>query len=324
MPTIWDDAWLSTNWNAFSETWAGSAAIWAWNNGQDLARIGFGVVDVVAGIAMGTTGIGGVPGVALMYIGIDQILTGSLNLRYGRVGKNLSVIENAVFQATGNETLAVLTPGVLSLGLGWYGSIARAAAREGAAGAAGAGGLTMLGGSPVRLASTADELSQLYNALIKVATGQPFLNRARGLGYTAEQIAQLPVRITQYFEQGMLGWMRSGGWATENSLLIGRGGVLFSYASRMRHELAHVLDEIAKPGLMMRSLNRSEFGFMGFYRAEMVAFGIQLGRYNPARPWLAGFTASHNRFGLWGSVPFLTGTVYLGNELSLQFFSLFE
>ena len=78
---------------------------------------------------MRTTGIGGVPGVALMYVGIDQILQGSLNMRYGRVGKNHSVIENAVFGATGSETLAVLTPGIFSLGLGWYGSIARAAAR---------------------------------------------------------------------------------------------------------------------------------------------------------------------------------------------------
>lgn len=81
---------------------------------------------------MGITGVGGIPGAALVFVGIDHILQGSLNMRYGRVGKNLSVIEDFVFRNTGSETLAVLTPGALSLGLGWYGSLARAAAREAA------------------------------------------------------------------------------------------------------------------------------------------------------------------------------------------------
>ncbi len=81
---------------------------------------------------MGITGVGGIPGAALVFVGIDQIIQGSLNMRYGRVGKNLSVIEDFVFRNTGSEVLAVLTPGALSLGLGWYGSLARAAAREAA------------------------------------------------------------------------------------------------------------------------------------------------------------------------------------------------
>ncbi len=81
---------------------------------------------------MGITGVGGIPGAALVFVGIDQILQGSMNMRYGRVGKNLSVVEDFVFRNTGSETLAVLTPGALSIGLTWYGSLAKAAAREAA------------------------------------------------------------------------------------------------------------------------------------------------------------------------------------------------
>jgi hypothetical protein len=76
----------------------------------------------------------------------------------------------------------------------------------------------------------------------------------------------------------------------------------------MRHELGHILDEIAYPGLMARSRDPKAFGFIGYFRAEMTAFGVQLHPYNPARPWLAGLTASHNRFGYWGSVPYIGGS----------------
>ncbi len=64
------------------------------------------MVDVGVGIAMGTTGVGSIPGVALMYVGIDQILQGSMNMRYGRVGKRSSNCNaaSARFGSLGSKT----------------------------------------------------------------------------------------------------------------------------------------------------------------------------------------------------------------------------
>jgi hypothetical protein len=169
-------------------------------------------------------------------------------------------------------------------------------------------GLTMLGGTPQRLASTQAEIDALYRSLLKVANSRTFINQARQLGFSEEQIAQLPGKITQYYESGQLGWIKTGGWVDESNLLIGKSG-LFSRTGRMRHELGHVLDEIAHPGLMARSRDPRAFGFIGYFKAEMTAFGTQLHPYNPVRPWLAGLTASHNRFGYWGSVPYIGGSV---------------
>jgi len=39
--------------------------------------------------------------------GVDQIITGSLNVRYGRVGRNQSFLEDRVYRQTGNETAAI-------------------------------------------------------------------------------------------------------------------------------------------------------------------------------------------------------------------------
>ena len=153
----WDDTWANVGYTLVEDTWAGRGASWVWNNGQDVARITFGVFDVAVGIGIFWTGAGTLPGVALMAIGIDQILTGSLNIRYGRVGKNFSVLEDWVYQGTGNETAAILAPGVLSLGVGTLGSAGRLGARMGALG----GTLDFAGsilGPAVRLAGTGGEL----------------------------------------------------------------------------------------------------------------------------------------------------------------------
>ena len=262
-------------------------------------------------------------GFGLIAVGLDQIATGSINLRYGRVGQGFSIIEFGVYRATGSETAAFLTPGVLSLGFGSMGSVGRVGALGAEAGGAiPRGGLTMLGGSPQRLMSSPAEVLLLYNKLVEIAKSPTFVRRAQWLGFSTERIAQLPGRITQYYEAGMLGWIKIGGWVDESNLLIGRGG-LFSSSGRMRHELGHVLDELAHPGLMASSANPRAFGFMGYFKAEMVAFGTQLSPFNPARPWLAGLTASHNRFGYWGSIPFMAGSaigVYESERRLLNYF----
>ena len=97
-----------------------------------MARIGFGTFDVVLGVSMIWTGAGTVPGVGLIAVGLDQIATGSMNIRYGRVGQGFSIIEFGAYSATGNETVAILTPGLLSLGFGSWGSLGRLGARAGA------------------------------------------------------------------------------------------------------------------------------------------------------------------------------------------------
>jgi len=116
------------------DTWAGQAANWTWNNVQDVARIGFGTFDVILGGSMIWTGAGTLPGIGLIALGLDQIATGSMNLRYGRVGQGFSIIEFGVYSATGDATLAFLAPGVFSLGFGSLGSFGRAGMRAGAMG----------------------------------------------------------------------------------------------------------------------------------------------------------------------------------------------
>ena len=298
------------------DTWAGQGVNWTWNNGQDVARIGFGVFDVGLGASMIWTGAGTLPGIGLIAIGLDQLATGAINLRYGRIGQGFSIIEFGAYSATGNEPLAFLTPGVFSLGFGSLGSVGRLGARAGGL-LEGPGGLTMLGGSPRRLASTQAQLDGLYQRLIQVANSTTFMSRAKKLGFTEGQLSQLPGEISRYHEFGLLGWIRTGGWVDKSNLLIGRGG-LFSQAGRMRHEHGHLLDEIARPGLMTLSQNPRAFGFMGFFRAEMVAFGTLYNRFNPARPWLSGLTASHNRFGYWGSIPFAVGSASSAYELETR------
>ena len=127
----WDDTWANVGRFFLMDTWAGQGANWTWNNGQDVARIGFGTFDVILGGSMIWTGAGTLPGIGLIAIGLDQIATGSMNIRYGRVGQGFSILEFGVYRATGSETAAFLAPGVLSLGFGTVGSLGRAGMRAG-------------------------------------------------------------------------------------------------------------------------------------------------------------------------------------------------
>jgi hypothetical protein len=157
----------------------------------------------------------------------------------------------------------------------------------------------------------AKELVKLELTLARTAGSAKFVERARALGYSEEQIGSLIARIQAYGSKGQLAYTATGGLAKEDLLLIGRRGI-FSTASRARHELAHVLDDIANPGLMSRSVNPSEFGFFGYLRAETVAYRAQLGLCNPAAFWASGLTASASRFGNPGVIVDVTGTSAAG------------
>jgi len=139
-------------------------AAWVWDNGGELLRIGFGLVDVGLGVAytVGTGGVGGVlGGVVLMGVGVDQIITGVWNIRRGRVGHGFSALEGAVYDATGSETAAFLAPMVASLGAATVTRLSRIAPAVGSPlGARGpASGREFdadLAGGPVRQLTTAD------------------------------------------------------------------------------------------------------------------------------------------------------------------------
>jgi hypothetical protein len=166
----------------------------------------------------------------------------------------------------------------------------------------------------------ASELAALRDQLIAVAQSPTFVSRARALGFTDAQIAKLTERIEWYYLNGQLGWIPTGGYAVEDALLIGRwrGPLPFGLTARMRHELGHLLDDIARPGLMASSLNAAKFGWGRFFGAEMVAFGTQFGPRSHLlwitpgmrRVYFSALTASANRFGmLVGGGGFLVGTI---------------
>ncbi|MBX9582463.1 MAG: hypothetical protein K2X87_19335 [Gemmataceae bacterium] len=119
-PGWWSDTWVVAAWNELTGSWVGSAASWVWNNGSDLLRIGVGLFDVGLGVGFSATGFGFAAGIPLMALGIDQVITGGMNLRYGRVGRGFSAAETLVYWGTGSETAAVLAPAAASLGL-WAG-----------------------------------------------------------------------------------------------------------------------------------------------------------------------------------------------------------
>jgi hypothetical protein len=105
---------------------------WLERNGEELLRIGFGVFDVVAGLGIigGSYGAGVVPGVGLIAIGLDQIITGVAN--WGDGTKTPSVFEYGGQQAAlaagaspdNAQFIGSLTPAILSLGFGGWGAAA--------------------------------------------------------------------------------------------------------------------------------------------------------------------------------------------------------
>jgi len=100
-------------------TLAGEGTAWVWDNGVELLRIGFGLVDVGLGAAAiyFTGGVGGVLGGAgLIGVGVDQIVAGVWNIRNGKTGHGFSKLEQAVYDLTGSETAAFLAPAVASIG----------------------------------------------------------------------------------------------------------------------------------------------------------------------------------------------------------------
>jgi hypothetical protein len=113
---------------------------------------------------------------------------------------------------------------------------------------------------------------------IDVAQSPTFVARAQGLGFSDAQIAALPERLAGY--GGKIGEIPTGGFVNNDVFLVGRQGIISTQWNRTAHELGHVLDDIANPGLFQRA-GQPGFGFSGYYRAESVAYTMQYG-FNPA------------------------------------------
>lgn len=140
---------------------------------------------------------------------------------------------------------------------------------------------------------------------MEVAQSQRFIDRARGLGFSDDIIETLPGRIRQYGDK--IGEIRFGGWADSDQFLVGRYSLLSSRNQRIMHELGHVLDDLADPGLFARSAQPG-FGWRGFYNTERVAYTTQYG-FNPYP--LTAFNATAQAYPITTRVVVIGGTVYV-------------
>ena len=126
----------------------------------------------------------------------------------------------------------------------------------------------------------------LYYQSLSVATSDAFANRALNAGFTEAQINQLPSALEEY--GAGLQWSFGQNLADANRFTISPLG-FSTVEGRISHELGHVLDDIARPGLFETAADAGpNFGFSDFYRAESTAYRLQYG-FNPIP--LAAFNA---------------------------------
>jgi hypothetical protein len=131
----------------------------------------------------------------------------------------------------------------------------------------------MLGGGPSgNFANSAEILKEVT----AIARSEKFIARAKALNFSEEQIAALPDRLMAFGDA--MGEQSFGGWADANSFLVGKYGLgLSTRQQRIMHELGHVLDDMANPGLFA---NAENMRYRGFYSAERIAYTMQYG-FNP-------------------------------------------
>ena len=135
-----------TTWDMLAEDFNRDPTVqWVAQNGGDLLRIVGGAVDVALGVAtmFGTFGLGALPGVGMIAIGIDQIITGELNIATGTRSQSAfeyggySAARGVGFDEAASQTIGGLTPAALSIGMmGAAGFFPRGVAGEAAVGRA--------------------------------------------------------------------------------------------------------------------------------------------------------------------------------------------
>ena len=123
---------------------------------------------------MSETGLGAVAGVPLAVYGVDQVITGTRNIAYGK--RDRAGVEELVYAATGSEQAAVLLPAAATLSLWAIGPrLARVGARAGA-GAAGVG--SQLTSSETGALSHSSSLRRLFARTTE--TGSHYLPAGAG------------------------------------------------------------------------------------------------------------------------------------------------
>ncbi len=134
------------------------------------------------------------------------------------------------------------------------------------------------------LASPASKAERALLAnIIREARSESFARNALAAGFSHEHIRQVSRRLLTYRAIPGL----TGGSATADTIRIGRIPLLGTKSMIIRHELGHILDDVARPGIFSASerggisrLFYNSYGFRNFYRAERVAYLMQYGR-NP-------------------------------------------
>ncbi len=168
-------------------------------------------------------------------------------------------------------------------------------------------GFTAPGRAGMRVAASAQEIAALRTEINSVIASSKFVSRVRAVGYTDDQLARLAVRIEEYSVRGQIGMTSRGGLINPSEFLVGKSS-MYGRAGVIRHELTHLLQEIANPGILARGESAKTFGLFNYARVEVQATRVQLGVNNPAAFWLGGFTASVNRFGVVGGFAFTVAT----------------
>jgi hypothetical protein len=128
--------------------------------------------------------------------------------------------------------------------------------------------------------------AEIIEQAIVIATSPTFIARAKALGFADEVIAALPARLRNY---KIAGTQLTGGWADHEAFIIGRLGHRTWIEQRILHELGHVLDDLAHPGLF----GRENYTWREFFDTESIAYFTQ---YSRKRPGLAAFNATAQRF----------------------------
>gem|GEM_PF-4111795 len=151
--------------------------------------------------------------------------------------------------------------------------------------------------------------AKIIEQAIAIATSPTFIARAKALGFADEVIADLPARLRDY---KIAGTQLTGGWADHEAFIIGRLGLKTWVEQRILHELGHVLDDLAHPGLF----GKDKYTWREYFDTESIAYFTQYGR---KRPGLAAFNATAQRFprtantiGFGIGAGAITGVAYMG------------
>jgi hypothetical protein len=320
-PTPWKGQPTFTTWSVLRADLLGDPTVQRLAaNGVEIARIAGGLFDLGAGAYMTvqTGGLAAVPGVALMGVGFDQIVTGSLNIYnnwYQPGARRNSYLERAgstlaLAAGIGPKSASVigdLTPAALSLGFGGWGT---AVARGGFAAAGVRGGFAatgFLGGSgKFPVGSASGLLMQLYRGEVESVGFIMKLSIHNSLAWlgslgrlpwiTRSQIRAAIIWDVDYFRVGQSTVHRIFRFRGPHEYLFGGKeslGLGYFNRSIAQHELLHVGQYIRNPQII-------DYGWVGIFHEIIPSFvGTPLIYGIPTAGFAAFIYAQGSSLGFW-------------------------